>query len=108
MGRHTVRYATPSAAMSPSERHRVTLVHLSREMPLADALIHPLHRYCTHAWAEFSIADRATKALLKKAGPERKFRSFTAVRACGLPGSVNLRSGQRDYRIYSGGRSIRP
>jgi hypothetical protein len=45
MGRHTVRYATPSAAMSPSERHRVTLAHLSREVPLADAPIHPLHRY---------------------------------------------------------------
>jgi len=45
MGRHTVRYATRSAAVSPGERHRVTLAHLSREMPLADAPIHPLHRY---------------------------------------------------------------
>ena len=48
------------------------------------------------------------ESLAEEAGPERKFRSFTAVRACGLPGSVNLRSGQRDYRIYIGGRSIRP
>ena len=45
---------------------------------------------------------------LPEGGPERKFRSFTAVRACGQPGSVDLRSGQRDYRIYIGGKSIRP
>jgi hypothetical protein len=55
-----------------------------------------------------SIADWATKNVAEEEGPERKFISFPAVRTRGLPRSVNLRSGQRDYRIYSGGRSIRP
>jgi hypothetical protein len=41
-------------------------------------------------------------------GPARKFSSFAAVRNRGLPGSVNLRSGQRDYHIYIAGGSIRP
>jgi hypothetical protein len=41
-------------------------------------------------------------------GPERKFSSFAAVRTRGLPWSVNLRSGQRDYHIYIAGGSIRP
>jgi hypothetical protein len=35
-------------------------------------------------------------------------RYADAVRTRGLPRSVNLRSGQRDCRIYIGGRSIRP
>jgi hypothetical protein len=41
-------------------------------------------------------------------GPERKLSSFAAVGTRGLPRSVNLRSGQRDYHIYIAGRSIRP
>jgi hypothetical protein len=48
------------------------------------------------------------KRFWKNSGPERKFSSFAAVRTRGLPWSVNLRSGQRDYHLYIAGRSIRP